>query len=120
MVCGAWSCVVQVGVMSVTNEKGWPETCNRDLADVQRAPRFVALLFVIQAEGFQAKGKDENQSNSTGVRMKVQTPRLVARFMSLLMKIVRMKVSEPRFVAWSFGIRSKRVQAEGEEAKCSS
>ena len=37
-------------------------------------------MFVMRAEGMQAKGKGENQSNSTGGQMKVRAPRFVAWF----------------------------------------
>ena len=63
--------------MSVTDDRwtGLSETCKSNLSDVRRALRVVAPLFVVQA-----KGKEANQSNSTGGRMKVRAPRLVARF----------------------------------------
>ena len=106
LVCGAWSCVGRVGLLSVTDEKGWSETCKSNSSDVQRAPSVVASSFVIRAVG-----KGENQSDSTGVRMKIRAPRFVAWFVELFLMLEMSKIDgsnstggqmkAPRFVAWS-------------------
>ena len=94
--------------MSVTNDRSLLGPSS-NLTDVQRAPRFVAWLFVMSAEGIQAKGKGENQSELTVVRMKIRAPRFVACFVVWCLMIEWSKIdgsnstgglmTAPRFVA---------------------
>ena len=72
--------------MSVTDDDGWSGTPSNS-TDVWRPPRFVAWLFVMRTEGIQAKGKGKNQSNLTGVRMKIQAPSFVAWFVVWVLMI---------------------------------
>jgi hypothetical protein len=70
---------------------------------------------VTRAEGIQAKNEGENQSNLTGVRMKIWATRFVAWFVVWFVVLVLMdkwsktngsdstggRMKAPRFVAWS-------------------
>jgi len=114
--------------VSVTNEDRWSGTSS-DYTDVRRAPRFVAWSFVMRTEVIQAEGKRENQSNSTGVQMKIQAPRFVAWFVVLVLMIEWSKINGSgstggqmmalRFICMNAKDLSVmlRVQAKGKEAK---
>ena len=72
---GAWSCLLQVGLVSVTDEDGWSGLSSY-LSDVRRTSRLVTWSALMREVVILAKGKGENQSYLTGVQR--ETPRFVA------------------------------------------